>query len=236
MSGSADPSTGHTGAPDHANAEDAFTGSRALQRGVYALAVLTLAFLVLAVALNWLAVRDRATYATGEAGEAIPGVVGTGTVIFQPELAAADRLPLDIISYETIVRHEVPGRGNQAGEAIYATLNMNIEIQRPISVYALVEEFSSSDEAERALAERMTEYATRAETIQVGGRIADSGYRADEGAWAVGWVDGSSYTFVKTAFKDLVPVQKKDFLRSIGRPAVEAIEVYQRTGKQGIQQ
>ena len=236
MSGSADPITDHTAAPELAGAEDAFTGSQTLQRGVYALAVLVLAILVLAVVLNWLAVRDRTTFATGEEGEPIPGVVGTGTVVFQPEVAATERLPLDIISYETIVRHEVPGRGNQAGEAIYVTLNMNIEIQRPISVYALVEEFASSDEAERALAERMTEYATRVETIQVGDRIADSGYRADEGAWAVGWVDVNSYTFVKTAFKDLVPLQKKDFLRSVGRPAVEAIEVYQRTGRQGIQQ
>ncbi|MDP2181286.1 MAG: hypothetical protein Q8K99_01785 [Actinomycetota bacterium] len=197
------------------------------------LGVAVLLALAVAVLVNWYALRDRPGQFAANPTRQV--AVSDGLALnFDVDAAAVDLLPSSIISYETITRQPVPGRGNQAAEAIYVTLNMDIEIQVPISVYARVETYPSSAEAQSKLDERMAEFTVRPETLLVGVKTVEAGFRADEGAWAAGWTTGSSYVFVRSAFKDKIPATKRDFLHNLGLPAVEGIEKFQRTGEQGL--
>lgn len=197
------------------------------------LAVAVLVALAVAVMANWYALRDRPQQFVANPTRQVSVADGL-SLDFDVDAAAVDLLPSSIISYETITRQPVPGRGNQAAEAIYVTLNMDVEIQVPISVYARVETYPSSAQAQSKLDERMAEFTVRPETLLVGAKTVEAGFRADEGAWAAGWVTGTSYVFVRSAFKDKIPVTKRNFLHNLGMPAVEGIEKYQRTGEQGL--
>lgn len=195
--------------------------------------VAVLIALALAVMVNWLALRGRPQqFAVTPTHEIV--VTQSPGLKFDVETPAVDLLPTSIISYETITHQAVPGQGNRAAEAIYVTLNMDIEIQVPISVYTRVETFASAAEARTKLDERLAEYTVRPATIPVGAQVVETGFRGDEGAWAAGWTTGTSYVFVRSAFKDKIPVTKRDFLHGLGQPVVEGIEKFQRTGKQGL--
>lgn len=207
---------------------------RRLRVFVRVLVLVTALTAVVAVLANWLVLRSRSEQFAVRPVEK-PITTYQPGLDFALEKSALDLLPGQVIAYETVARHPVPGRGEQAAEALYVTLNMDVEIQVPIALYARAEAFASSAEAQSALQERMSPYSLRPERMQFGSKIAQTGYSDDEGTWAVGWSEGQYYTFVKSQFKDKIPVEKRDFLRNLGRPLVAGIEKYQRTGEQGLQ-
>jgi len=203
-----------------------------LRRVVQALSALVALLLVLAVVLNWLVLRTKSYQFAWRPTPAV-ATEYQPSLSFDPETSAVDMLPSSVIAYETIARHPVPGAGDRAAEALYATLNMNLEIMRPISLYARVELFNTAAEAASALEDQLAPYKVRASQVQIGSKVASTGYSDDEGTWAVGWAEGQSYTFVKASFKDVIPAQKRTFLHDLGRPLAEGIDKYQRTGEQG---
>jgi hypothetical protein len=204
-----------------------------MRRVVRVLSAVVLLLLLVAVGLNWLALRNKAYQFAWKPTPTV-STEYVPSLDFEPKQSAVEMLPGDVIAFETIARHEVPGAGPRAAEAVYATLNMNVEIVCPISLYARVELFNSSADAASALESRMTSFPLRPEQLQVGTHVAQAAYSADEGAWAVGWLEGQSYTFVKAAFKNTIPADKRDFLRDLGRPLTQEIEKYQRTGEEGL--
>ena len=167
-----------------------------------------------------------------------------GGVLYEPEPLHLDKpallmLPEVILSYETMARHSIPGQGNQAAEAIYMTLNMTVETQLPTNMYARVEGYASPDEAKRRADELAGGYPLERETFMINKVTPISmGYSPDRGSYAAIWSSGPYLTLVKASFSDPVsiPKQKQNFLRSLVKPVVEAVERYQRTGKQGVDQ
>jgi hypothetical protein len=161
---------------------------------------------------------------------------------YRPGLPAASKkpltqLPTEILAYETIAHQNVPGQADRAAEAVYLTLNVNLEMQISTNVYARVEAFGSSAEAKVKQAQTMRDYSVEATTSIVNRvRPAMSGFSKDQSAYAVTWVNGEYLTFVKTTYRDQPPAQKRDvFLRSLAGPVIAAVESFQRTGKQGIE-
>lgn len=205
-----------------------------LRRIVRWLTVSTVVALTAAVLLNWFVLRGRSEQFAVRPVER-PVTTYQPNLDFDEDESAIKMLPSTIIAFETIAHHPVPGRGNQAAEALYVTLNMNLEIQRPIALYARAEGFASTAEAEAELKKRMAPYTVRPENRKIGAKIATTAYSADEGTWAVGWIEGPYYTFIKAEFKDKIPAQKRDFLRTLGVPLAEGVEKFQRTGEQGLQ-
>lgn len=199
------------------------------------LGALALAAFVAAVALNIFlgdVIGSRSGTASGDAG----GNLATGTVSFDVPTPPVDMLPANVISYETITRQGVPGEQQVAAEAMYVTLSMETEIQVPIGSYAHAQAFASAVEAQAEVDRLMAEFPLRAEDLLLNDLTpAVAGYAPNEGAWTVAWTRGSYAVYVKTLFRDKIPVQKKDFLKRLGTPVVEAVDVYQRTGKQGLQ-
>lgn len=152
------------------------------------------------------------------------------------EKPAISLLPAQILAHETLAHHPVPGQGDLSGEAIYATLNMNLEAVVPIGVYARAEGLASEVAAQERLDEILLPYQTQPETRLAGGVTpVRAGYSRDLGAYVVGWTRGPYAIFVKTHFKDKIPAEKRDLLPNQSRPVVEAIDLFQRTGQEGLQ-
>jgi hypothetical protein len=152
------------------------------------------------------------------------------------EKPAISLLPAQILAHETLAHHPVPGQGDISGEAIYATLNMNLEAMVPVGVYARAEGFASDEDARQRLNEIMAPYQTRAESLLASGVTpVEAGFSEDLGAYVVGWTRGPYAIFVKTHFKDKIPADKRDFLRNQSKPVVDAIDLFQRTGQEGLQ-
>jgi hypothetical protein len=82
----------------------------------------------------------------------------------------------------------------------------------------------------------MAPYPFRAGTALTNGVTPTrTGYTVDEGAYAQGWVYGSYAVFVKASFIDMnLPAQKKQFLATESQIVVDAVDLFQRTGAQGI--
>jgi hypothetical protein len=204
-----------------------------LRRVARTLGIAAVLCLLLAIAVNWIWSPRGAFQAA--AASARLGVLATETATPALPKPSLGMLPASVLAYETIARHPVPGQGDRAAEAIYVTLNMEVDVQVPMSVYARVDGFGTDAEARAHVAEVMRGYPVRQESTKVGPTtIARSGYRADEGAWMVAWARGRYSVTVKSGFKDKVPVDKRQFLRSLGMPVVQAVETFQRTGKQGL--
>lgn len=194
------------------------------------LAVLALLAVGLSLGLNWLLSPAR-TYVAASVGT-LDQRAGVAIKLDTPSI---DLLPETIIGFETIARQPVPGQGDLAGEAIYATLSMNLEASVPIGVYARIEGFGSAEDADQRARQMLEPYTLRAEDVLAGGAtLARGGFASDEGAYAVAWARNEYAVFVKVAFKDKVPAQKRDFLRVQSRTVVDGVDVYQRTGKQGV--
>ncbi|MBA4370404.1 MAG: hypothetical protein C0418_02360 [Coriobacteriaceae bacterium] len=204
------------------------------RRVAVVLGTLALVALVVAVALNVLlgdVVRPGAGALAGDGA-----LIGTGTVSFDVPTPPVEMLPANVIGYETITRQGVPGEQEVAAEAMYVTLSMETEIQVPIGSYARAQAFPSALEAQAEVDRVMAGFPLRAEDLVLNGVTpAVAGYAPDEGAWTVAWTRGTYAIYVKTLFRDKIPAQKKDFLRRIGTTVVEAVDTYQRTGKQGLQ-
>ncbi len=154
-----------------------------------------------------------------------------------PDLAKKpiQMLPSEILAYEVITRQGIPGRQDRAAEAIYTTLNMDLELQRPTNVYARAEAFPSRPDAVSAQTGIMKDYTVKSETMLVGGvTVAKAGFNKEMSAFVVTWIRGQYVTFVKASFREIPPVWKREVLRTIAMPVLTAIDRYQRTGKEGL--
>lgn len=144
-------------------------------------------------------------------------------------------LPGSIPGFETIARQAVPGRGGHAVEALYVTLNMNLEAQVPIAVYVRAEGYGSDALASQRAGEAMKSFTSSASKVRIGKLgVGKAGYTPDRGAYGVAWTRGNYMFFVKSAFRDKVPAEKREFLIGQARPVVNAIDAYQRTGKRSM--
>lgn len=190
---------------------------------------------VFAVAVNWLALRGGARALPDRTAASKPEMAGL-RLEGLPK-APVDLLPDTVLSYETIARQPVPGTGGLEAEAIYVTLNMDIEIQVPIAVYARAQAFGSEDKAKAALAEKMSGFAAAPADVDLGlGVVARTGEDAGRTAWAASWTQGQYLLFVKSAFRDKAPAEKRQFLKNLGMPVATAVARFAKTGQQGVQQ
>lgn len=198
------------------------------------LATIAVVAIALAVIVNWLWApsADAARQPGGAAGVESSS---TAAPAFEPETPALEFIPERILQFETISHHGVPGTGNQAAEAVYKTLNMNIEAQIEIVTYARVEAFASPMEAQARLDKLMAPYSmNRAQLMLSGVTPATSGEKADGSAYAVGWIKGDYATIVKASFAEWTPKNRVDLLSDQADKIVDAVDVYQRTGRQGV--
>lgn len=197
------------------------------------LAAAAIFVLLVAIALNWWFVRGL--------GTALPSAPVAGSDIPDPatvsiEKPALQMIPDRILQYEPLAHQAIPGYGDHGAEAIFRTLDMNLEAQIGIVHYIRVEAFASSAEAETRRQELMSTYARERSQRQVGAQIAETGFSEDKKAYAQSWVSGQYVTFVKASFDDWIPAVEKDLTVEPGDKIADAVEVYQRTGKQGITQ
>ncbi len=196
-----------------------------------ALLVTALLALSLAVVVNWLAVPWD--WGSGQLRVSVPAPDGR---VPPPGIkTAVNELPGAIPGFENITRQAVPGQGGRAVEALYVTLNMNLEIQVPIAVYVRAEGFPSGALARRRATEIAGPFPVGASSVRVGKTaVGRAGYSSDRGAYTITWTRGQHVFFVKSTFRDKAPAQKRDFLRVQARPVADAIEAYQRSGKRSI--
>lgn len=201
------------------------------------LGVLASLSLVIAVAVNILIVPDARQALPGPALEkaAVPGVPGDLQEA-KFEKPAVEFLPSRILQFETIARQPIPGRGDGAGEAVYKTLNMNLEAQISVVIYARTEEFTSAAQAKARFDEMMKPYSTNTKQAMVEGvtpaTVAES---ADGGALVTGWVRGNTATMVKASFAAWTPPGRRiDLLQKQHDQVVSAVDVFQRTGREGV--
>jgi len=188
-----------------------------------------------ALIVNWIAspvvVGGSLNAGAGTSGaDGLPGATAVLNLPTQP----SKMLPSQVVAYEVIESHAVPGSNGSAAEAIYQTYNMNLTIQVAITNYAHVEGFATSADAQAALSQLMAKYPLNQSTRLVGPvQPARTGYSNDQGGYVVAWAKGRYVTFVKTFFADHIPAQKRDFLQAQGEPVVLAVEEFERTGQQG---
>jgi hypothetical protein len=211
---------------------------RQMSRMVGAAALLLVA---LAVLVNWLALgghlagvvtaeREVEGAATRYEPSAVPAEAPPGK-------APLEMLPTVVISYETMAHQSVAGQSDRAAEAIYNSLNMDLELATPMSTYSRVEAMGSQEAAQVRVQELLGEYPVGRRNIVVNGVTpAGEGMSQDRSAYAVGWAYEGYAVFVKTSFRQTPPVRRQyEFLSGVGNPVVEAVELYQRTGQQGLQ-
>jgi hypothetical protein len=217
------------GIADHARREKNLIRLRALARSLAILAVLAIA---VAVAVNYHAVEALRAVSPGRP------VAGTGGLsVEELPKPPLDMLPSTVLSYETIARQPVPGTGGVDAEAIYVTLNMDIEIQVPIVIYARVSGKPAPEEAQRVLEDTMASYPVRQGRLALGhGVVATAGLSRDETAWMAGWTEGQYVILVKSTYRDKAPFEKREFLANLGKPVAEAVARYVKTGTQGIEE
>ncbi|MHB9148470.1 MAG: hypothetical protein ACYC33_00045 [Thermoleophilia bacterium] len=198
------------------------------------LALVALLCVVVAVGVNLLYGSDDVFSVPG--GASSEPATRYEPSLVQAEESSLDLIPADMVSYETITRHAIPGQEDRAAEGIYRTLNMNLEALVAIGNYVRVEAFPSEGDARVRAAALMSGYTLRSADLLLNGvTVARSGYTPDEGALGVAWYRGAYVTFVKTSFLRSIPAQKRTFLHDQLMPVAEAVDLFQRTGVQGIQ-
>lgn len=145
------------------------------------------------------------------------------------------QLPDSIPGFETITRQPIPGLEGHAIEALYVSLDMNLEVIAPIATYVRAETYQSDALARQRAAEVMKPFRVGASAVRVGKTmVGKAGYVADRGAYAITWTKDRHVFFVKSAFRDKIPVEKRDFLAGQARPVANGIDAYHRTGARGI--
>jgi len=202
------------------------------------LGVLAASVLALSLILNWMlaptilgrGVNPREMGAFNTAKVAAPGT----TVSINLPKTPSKLLPDQIIAYEVIDNHPVPGSARTAAEALYKTLNMNLELSAPVSIYARVEGFGSNDEAQRAMQTVLARFTRDTGSTVLGPTPAKTGYTSDRGAFVTAWTNGQYMTYVKAQYQQHVPPgPMPHYLDSQAFAVANAVEVYQRTGQQG---
>ena len=199
--------------------------TRVVERRVFrVLLVLAGLSLLLAVVSNWLWVPWE--WGSGSLRVKLPAL---GSNVPVPGIRTPVRtLPERVLSYETIARQAAPGREGHAVEALYVTMDMNIEAQVSIAVYARAESFMSDAEALKRANEMLGPYSAKPAIVGLGAGNARgrSGYSPTLSAYCVAWVKNATVFFVKSTFRDRAPVQKRDFLRQQANPVIKAIVEY----------
>ena len=124
--------------------EDVFLPPAGRERRVFwGLAVLALAMVLVAIALNWFSVvNGPERMASGSGGPLSPSLAVV-TLSKNPTMM----LPGDIIGYEDTALHGVPEQEKTAAEAIYQTTDMRVEQQVSIGAYARAEGYPSQQAA-----------------------------------------------------------------------------------------
>jgi len=198
------------------------------------LAIVAIVALALAAAVNWVWSPSRQTLTENQPA-------GSGG-LYQPaplhlDQPAIDLLPETILSFETLARQPVAGQADTAAEAIYVTLNMDIEEQVATNTYARIEGFATDVEAKKRVDELVNQYPLRQATQLVNGVTSVKfGYNATGASYTALWTRGQYMVMVKTSFAQHIPADKRDILGAQLRPVVDAVDKFQRTGKQGINQ
>lgn len=223
------PSTAATSAPRVSPPDPA-------RRAFLVLSVVAPVALAAAVLANWLWAPLSGPSGAGAADDLTvgAGVVATETV--ELEKPAVDLIPERVLQYETISHQAIPGLEDRGGEAVYKTLNMNIEARIEIVVYARTEGFGSALEAKTRLDQLMSPYSANRSNVTLNGATpAISGEAPDGGAYAVGWLRGNYATMVKASFAEWTPKDQVPLIKQQGDHIVDAVDVFQRTGREGVQ-
>lgn len=144
-------------------------------------------------------------------------------------------LPETILTFATESVQDIPGSDSVGQEALYRSLDMEIEIQRPVAIYARVERLSSSAAARERAGQLVSTYPADAGDLLLNElTVARTGRSSDGGAYVIGWTWDNHAVFVKATFSDVPPATENDFLERLAVPVAEAIDVFQRTGRQGV--
>jgi hypothetical protein len=224
--------------PDRAGGESPDDEARgpayAARRTFRIVAPLAAVAVIVAIVLNWLLLPEReiasAGPGTGE-GAGLVDVIGEDT----PARPALALVPARIIQFEPITVQPVPGYEDYAVEGVFKTLQMNVEAQIPTLVYVRGEGLGAAADADARLAQLMSAYTLSPAQVAVGSVIAQQGWTPDQGAFARGWTSGSSVTFVKASFPEWIPEHHFEIIERQGIAVSEAVEVFQRTGLEGVQ-
>lgn len=228
------PASSDTPAFQAAAQENAPDAAGILRRVFLALAIVALAMMCAAVAINWISVRPAGVYANAQP-------VTQVATRYDPSTLHLDTSPVElladqILAFETMTRQGIPGQEQQAAEAVYQTLSMNLDALTKITVYARVEGTPSQAEAKNRAEGLLAAYSVDQKSLLLNGITpAKAGYTVDRAAYGVVWTSGQYVTFVKTFFRDVPPAQKRDFLFRQAEVVTKATDVFQRTGAQGAQ-
>ena len=203
-----------------------------MRRSFRVLSIVAPLSIVLAIGLNWLWAPDARQALPGPAigRAAVPGAVEV-----KLEKPAVDLIPSRVLTYEVITHQPIPGYGKTAGEAVYKTLNMNLEAQVAMVIYVRVEGFNSAAEAKGRVDELMKPYSANFKKTTINKATpAVEGEAPNGSVWAVGWVRGNYATLIKSSFAEWTPPDRVDLIRNVGTPVVDATDVFQRTGREGV--
>jgi hypothetical protein len=148
-----------------------------------------------------------------------------------------DLLIPTIIGYETIARQVVPGTDGTQAEAVYASLNMEVQVQVPVSIYARAERYGTREQADERVAKLVAEYPREGRQATINGLVpAYVGFTEPLEAYIIVWIRDTSVCYVKTTFLRHPPAERRrELLGNTAAPVAAATEVYQRTGKSGIE-
>lgn len=212
----------------HARDKELITAHRTFRVLGYA----TLVALLISILVNWWFVRGIGEPLPSAATSTASGVPDPGEVSLAKP--AVELLPDRILQYETITLQAIPGYGATGAEAVYKTLNMNLEARIEIVVYARVEGHPSSSAAQERQKELMAAYTLEPSQAQLGAMTVTRGFTSDKSAYATSWTDGQYVTFVKSSYAEWIPAIEKDLIVDPGFRIADAVEVFQRTGREGV--
>jgi len=165
--------------------------------------------------------------------EVVPGAFA---FLADLEKQPIESLPSDVFNYETIALQEIPTMP-QAAEAVYKPWDMDISLATPVRIYANVEAFPSSAQAEARKTELLEGYpADRRDELLGGVTPAKVGMTNQMDAWIASWTHGQFCVYVKVFFDRPVPADgsAKSVLEPQGMYLSRLIDLYQRTGQQGV--
>lgn len=187
-----------------------------------------------AILLNWLAYRDARDEAQGIVGEGsrseVSGVSGTRDSKGRSGPPLSYLTPR-VLGYETLGHQIVPGSGGRAAEAIFKTLDMEKETQRPTTVYARVERFSGAVRARAVGDELAAPYVRERASIDLpGARGAVAGFLPDKTAYLVTWRRGDYLYAVKGSFAAIPPAWDRERLEAVTVPVARTVAYYRDTG------
>ena len=194
------------------------------------------ALLVLVAALVLALLPNGCSVSEGEwfTEETVPGALA---FLDSLERQPVDSLPRDVFTYETIALQTVPNRP-QSAEAIYVPYDMDVALATPVRVYSHVEAFASQAQAQGRVTEVLEQYPGSRRTEVLGGGVtpAEVGVTTNLDAWVAAWVRGQFCVYVRVSYDRPVPKdgRAERVLEEQGLYLSNAVDLYQRTGQQGV--